>query len=75
MKLKIVLDNERQKEYNINMRTWTDEEIKYLRENYNKVPMSIVAGQLGRSAQSIRSKIHNMRKKGMTFHRRTDAKR
>ena len=57
------------------MRTWTDEEIKYLRENYNKVPMSIVAGQLGRSAQSIRSKIHNMRKKGMTIHRRTDAKR
>lgn len=61
--------------YNINMRTWTDEEISYLRENYNKVPMSIVAGQLGRSAQSIRSKVFNLRKKGMKFNRRTDAKR
>ena len=57
------------------MRTWTEEEIKYLRENYNKVPMSIVAGQLGRSAQSIRSKVHNMRKKGFTFDRVADAKR
>lgn len=56
------------------MRTWTDEEIKYLRENYNKVPMNIVAGQLGRSAQSIRSKVHNMRKKGYTFDRVKDAK-
>ena len=56
------------------MRTWTDEEIKYLRENYNKVPMHIVAGQLGRSAQSIRSKISYMRKKGFTFNRVTDAK-
>ena len=56
------------------MRTWTDEEIKYLRENYNKVPMNIVAGQLGRSAQSIRCKVHNMRKKGYTFDRVRDAK-
>jgi len=61
--------------YNINMRTWTEEELKYLRENYNKVPMSIVAGQLGRTAQSIRSKVHYMRKKGYTFNRITDAKR
>ena len=60
--------------YNRYMRTWTDEEIKYLRENYNKVPMNIVAGQLGRSAQSIRNKIHILRKKGYTFNRVTDAK-
>ncbi len=60
--------------YNRYMRTWTEEEIKYLRENYNKVPMSIVAGQLGRTAQSIRSKIHNLRKKGYTFDRVKDAK-
>ena len=56
------------------MRTWTEKEIKYLRENYNKVPMNIVAGQLGRSAQSIRSKVHNKRKKGYTFDRVADAK-
>ena len=56
------------------MRTWTDEEIKYLRANYNKVPMSIIASQLGRSAQSIRTKVHYMRKKGFTFDRVADAK-
>ena len=56
------------------MRTWTDEEIKYLRENYNKGPMSVVAGQLGRSAQSSRNKIHILRKKGYTFNRVKDAK-
>ena len=55
------------------MRTWTNEEIKYLRKHYNKTPMSIIAGQLGRSAQSIRSKIYSMRKKGFTFDRVTDA--
>jgi len=57
------------------MRTWTDEEIKYLRKHYNNTPMNIVTGQLGRSAQSIRSKVSNMRKKGFTFDRVTDAKR
>ncbi len=57
------------------MRTWTDEEIKYLRKHYNNTSMNIIAGQLGRSGQSIRSKVHQMRKKGFTFDRVTDAKR
>ena len=57
------------------MRTWTDEEIRYLRKHYNNTPMNIIVGQLGRSPQSIRNKVHYMRRKGMTFDRRTDAKR
>jgi len=57
------------------MRTWTDEEIKYLRKHYNNTSMNIIAGQLGRSGQSIRSKVHQLRKKGYTFDRVADAKR
>lgn len=56
------------------MRTWTDEETKYLRKHYNNIPVGTLASTLGRSAQSIRNKVHIMRKKGFTFDRKTNEK-
>ena len=46
---------------------WTDKERNYLKENYNSLPMSIIVGQLGRTATSIRSQIDYLRKRGWTF--------
>ena len=73
--LKIVLTNTSIFSIINDMRTWTDEEIRYLRKYYNNTPMNIIVGQLGRSPQSIRNKVHYMRRKGMKFDRVTDAKR
>jgi biotin operon repressor len=56
------------------MRTWTDEEIKFLRKAYNNESVGKLATLLGRSEQSIRNKVHILRKKGYTFDRVTDAK-
>ena len=54
------------------MRNWTEKEIAFLRKSYNNVSIRQIEVALGRSAQSIRSKVHNMRKKGMTFDRKRD---
>ena len=51
---------------------WTDKERNYLKEKYNITPMSIIVGQLGRTATSIRSQIDYLRKRGWTFHRVRD---
>ena len=53
---------------------WTDKERNYLKENYNITPMSIIVGQLGRTATSIRSQIDYLRKRGWTFNRVGDTK-
>ena len=51
---------------------WTDKERNYLKEKYNITPMSIIVGQLGRTATSIRSQIDYLRKRGWTFNRVRD---
>ncbi len=56
------------------MRTWTEKEISFLRKAYNNEPIAKVAVTLGRTPQSVRSKVHQLRKKGFTFDRITDAK-
>jgi len=56
------------------MRTWTNEEIKLLRKAYNNKPITALAAELGRTEQSIRSKVHIMRRKGFSFDKVTDAK-
>ena len=48
---------------------WTDKERQYLKMNYNSLPMSIIASQLGRTGSSIRSQIDYLRKRGWTFNR------
>ena len=53
---------------------WTDKERNYLKDNYNSLPMSIIASQLGRTASSIRSQIDYLRKRGWTFNRLGDTK-
>ena len=51
---------------------WTDKERKYLKTNYNSLPMSVIASQLGRSGSSIRSQVDYLRKRGWTFNRVRD---
>ena len=53
---------------------WTDKERNYLKDNYNSLPMIIIASQLGRTASSIRSQIDYLRKRGWTFNRVGDTK-
>ena len=53
---------------------WTDKARNYLKDNYNFLPMSIIASQLGRTASSIRSQIDYLRKRGWTFNRVGDTK-
>ena len=45
------------------MRNWTEKEIAFLRKSYNNVSIRQIELALGRSAQSIRSKVHNMKEK------------
>ena len=54
------------------MRNWTDKEVAFLRKAYNNEPIDKIALTLGRSVQSVRNKVHIMRKKGMTFDRVND---
>ena len=54
------------------MRNWTDKEVAFLRKAYNNEPIDKIALTLGRSVQSVRNKVHIMRKKGMTFDRKGD---
>ena len=54
------------------MRKWTEKEVAFLRKAYNNEPIDKIALTLGRSVQSVRNKVHIMRKKGMTFDRKGD---
>ena len=54
------------------MKTWTDKEIRFLQKAYNNEPIGKIAKALMRSEQSIRSKVHIMRKKGIAFDRVRD---
>ena len=51
---------------------WTDKERQYLKENYNSLPMHMIASQLERTGSSIRSQIDYLRKRGWTFNRVKD---
>ena len=51
---------------------WTDKERQYLKTNYNSLPMSVIASQLGRTGSSIRSQVDYLRKRGWTFNRVKD---
>ena len=51
---------------------WTDKERRYLKTNYNSLPMSMLVSQLGRSGSSIRSQVDYLRKRGWTFNRVKD---
>lgn len=51
---------------------WTDKERRYLKTNYNSLPMSMLVSQLGRSGSSIRSQVDYLRKRGWTFNRVRD---
>jgi len=46
------------------MRRWRDEEIRFLVENYKKMPYREIAERLGRSYEAVRAKIIELRKKG-----------
>ena len=54
------------------MKTWTDKEIRFLQKAYNNEPIAKIALVLLRSEQSIRNKVHIMRKKGIAFDRKRD---
>ncbi len=54
------------------MKTWTEREIRFLQKAYNNEPIAKIAKALLRSEQSIRSKVHIMRKKGLRFDRKRD---
>ena len=54
------------------MRNWTDQEGACRRTADNNEPIDTIALTLGRSVQSVRNKVHIMRKKGMTFDRKGD---
>ena len=47
------------------MRRWTDEEIKFLVENYKKMPYREIAERLGRNWNTVKSKIIDLRRKGI----------
>lgn len=53
-------------------RQWTDEEKAYLKKHYNSLPIANIEKQLGRSANSIRSQVNYLRKRGWTFNRIKD---
>jgi transposase len=54
------------------MKTWTEREIRFLQKAYNNEPIAKIAKALLRSEQSIRNKVHIMRKKGLRFDRKRD---
>ena len=51
---------------------WTDKERRYLKTNYNSLPMTDLVLELGRSSSSIRSQVDYLRKRGWTFNRVRD---
>jgi len=57
------------------MNKWTTTELEYLKRHYNVMPIEQLAKQLERTEDSIVAKVYYLRKRGWTFHRRTDAQR
>jgi len=51
---------------------WTDKEKQYLRDHYNQTPIDEISTKLMRTTGSITSQVNYLRKRGWTFHRRTD---
>ena len=51
---------------------WTDKEKQYLRDHYNQTPIDEISTKLMRTVGSITSQVNYLRKRGWTFHRRTD---
>jgi len=55
-------------------RTWTTSEKEYIRRHYNVKSTEDIALALDRSPASVTSLVYYLRKRGWTFHRRSDAK-
>ena len=55
-------------------KTWTMAEKEYIKRHYNVKPTEDIARTLDRSAASVTSLVYYLRKRGWTFHRRSDAK-
>ena len=53
---------------------WTMTEKEYLKRHYNVKSTEDIALALGRSPSHITSQVYYLRKRGWTFHRRSDAK-
>ena len=51
---------------------WAHSERKYLKDNYNHVPIEEIIAKLNRSPSSITSQVHYLRKRGWTFNRIKD---
>lgn len=46
----------------------------FLKRHYNRMSTEDIAKQLDRSTSQIASQVYYLRKRGWTFHRRSDAK-
>lgn len=55
--------------------TWTTKEKQLLKQLYNITPIEELSTRLMRPVGSITSQVNYLRKRGWTFHRRTDEKR
>tara|TARA_S200000501_G_C20651956_1_gene667880 strand:+ start:219 stop:392 length:174 start_codon:yes stop_codon:yes gene_type:complete len=55
------------------MKRWTEEEYRYLKDNYNVIPIEKIVSELNRTHSSITSKIRYLRRRGWTFNRKRDA--
>ena len=51
---------------------WTDKEKQYLRDHYNQTSIDEISTKLMRTTSSITSQVNYLRKRGWTFHGRTD---
>lgn len=52
--------------------SWTYKEKMILKDNYNKMTLDELSTRLLRTPSSITSQVNYLRKRGWTFHRRTD---
>ncbi len=52
--------------------SWTYKEKMVLKDNYNKMTIDDLSTRLLRTPSSITSQVNYLRKRGWTFHRRTD---
>lgn len=55
------------------MTKWTMTEKDFLKRHYNIMPTEDIAKKLRRTPSQIASQIYYLRKRGWTFHRRSDA--
>jgi len=52
---------------------WSAKEKQLLKDNYNVISIDELCTRLMRTSSSITSQVNYLRKRGWTFHRRTDA--